>query len=61
MIGENSALGFFFLIHLITENAQLKHFHSSGYNGLHICVCVPRKNVHSKAHRLLAHNANVLL
>jgi hypothetical protein len=31
------------------------------YNGLQICVCVPRKNVYSKAHRLLAHNANVLL
>jgi hypothetical protein len=30
-------------------------------NGLQICVCVPRKNVYFKAHRLLAHNANVLL
>jgi hypothetical protein len=30
-------------------------------NVLHICVCVPRKNVSFKAHRLLAHNANVLL
>jgi hypothetical protein len=28
---------------------------------LKFCVCVPRKNVSFKAHRLLAHNANVLL
>jgi len=32
MIGENSALGFFFLIHRITENVQSKHFRSIGYN-----------------------------
>jgi len=28
---------------------------------LQICVCVPRKNISFKTHRLLAHNANVLL
>jgi len=32
MIGENSALEFFFLIHQITENVQSKHFRSIGYN-----------------------------
>ena len=30
-------------------------------NVLQICVSVPRKNASFKAHRLLAHNANVLL
>ena len=32
MIGENSVLEFFFLIHRITENVQSKHFRSIGYN-----------------------------
>lgn len=32
MIGENSALEFFFLIHRITENVKSKHFRSIGYN-----------------------------
>lgn len=32
MIGENSALEFFFLIHRITQNVQSKHKRSIGYN-----------------------------